>query len=113
MNEKLAQSATAAAGTFRRVTSLEALKSSTSLGLVVEGRKLAIFWSEGNVVATNGRCPHAKGPLHEGEVVGATVTCPWHGYTFDLRSGACEEDGELRLEFFETRVDGDDVLVRV
>ncbi|MEM7680737.1 MAG: Rieske (2Fe-2S) protein [Planctomycetota bacterium] len=32
-------------------------------------------------------CPHAGLPLDEGEVRGATLTCPYHGYTFSLRNG--------------------------
>jgi nitrite reductase/ring-hydroxylating ferredoxin subunit len=97
---------------FHRAASLTQLQAANALGLTVAGRKVALFCVEGRIVATNGRCPHAKGPLHEGEVVGTTLTCPWHGYTFDLGSGACEEDDTLHLEFLEVQVEGDDVLVR-
>lgn len=33
-------------------------------------------------------CPHQLGPLDEGEVVDGVVSCPWHGYKFDVRTGA-------------------------
>lgn len=33
-------------------------------------------------------CSHLAGPLHEGEVQDGCVTCPWHGSTFALSSGA-------------------------
>lgn len=33
-------------------------------------------------------CPHWLGPLDDSEVVSGCVTCPWHGYRFDVRSGA-------------------------
>jgi nitrite reductase/ring-hydroxylating ferredoxin subunit len=33
------------------------------------------------------RCTHRGGPLHEGDVEGQSIVCPWHGSTFDLRTG--------------------------
>ncbi len=36
-------------------------------------------------------CPHLGGPL-DGPVVDGCVTCPWHGYRFDVRTG-CSADG--------------------
>lgn len=98
---------------WHKAGSLEALKGAPSIRATVEGRKIAIFAVEDGVVATTGRCPHAQGPLHNGEVDGATLTCPWHGWSFNLHSGVCDEDPELFLERFETRVDGDDILVRL
>ena len=41
------------------------------------------------------------------------LTCPWHGWTFHLGTGNCEEDDSLNLQRYETIVDGDDILVRL
>ena len=38
--------------------------------------------------ALDGLCPHAGGPLGAGCLVGGTVTCPWHGWQFDVTTGA-------------------------
>lgn len=54
------------------------------------GQEIALFKWEGEVYALNNTCPHMGGPLGEGEVENAIVTCPWHGWQFDIRSGACE-----------------------
>ncbi|MDB5714881.1 MAG: nitrogen-fixing NifU protein [Sphingomonadales bacterium] len=89
------------------------LRSGKPMKATVEGQKVAIFAVGDDVVATNGRCPHAHGPLHNGEVEGTTLTCPWHGWTFDLRSGVCDEDPELVLERYDVVVEGDDILVRI
>ena len=72
-----------------------------------------MFAVAGSVVATGGRCPHNRGPLHEGDIEGTTLTCPWHGYGFDLRTGACAEDPSLVLERFDVEIQDDDVLVRL
>jgi nitrite reductase (NADH) small subunit len=102
-----------AAGGFHRVGSLAALRKDRRLSAMLADRRIAVFDVDGAVIATQGHCPHARGPIHEGELAGDTITCPWHGYCFNLRSGACEEDPTLTLTRFEVRIDGDDVLVRV
>ncbi|HEX6548161.1 MAG TPA: Rieske 2Fe-2S domain-containing protein [Candidatus Dormibacteraeota bacterium] len=43
---------------------------------------------EGRLWAIPATCTHAGGPLDEGELSGAIVTCPWHGSEFDVRSGS-------------------------
>lgn len=77
----------------------------------INGQRIALFAVGDDVVATNGRCPHAQGPLHEGEVEGTILTCPWHGWTYDLLTGACDEDPGIVLERYPVRIDGDDILV--
>lgn len=100
-------------GALHRAGSLAELQSGKAMKATVDGQKVALFLLDGDVIATNGRCPHAHGPLHNGEVEGETLTCPWHGWSFNLRSGACDEDPELILERFAVVIDGDDILVRI
>ncbi len=60
------------------------------LPLIVEtGRgPVRIVDTESELVAYRTRCPHLGGPLDDATVVDGIVTCPWHGYRFDVRSGA-------------------------
>lgn len=55
--------------------------------MVVAGRQLAIFLTDGQVVAVDNQCPHQDVPLDEGLVEGGCVSCPWHGWRFDLTTG--------------------------
>lgn len=103
----------ASSGTFQRVGSVAALQGGEPLGAVVDGKEVAVFAVDGGFVATSGICPHAQGPLHEGEVEDGVLTCPWHGWTFSIESGQCDEDPGLCLERYEVKVEGDDILVRV
>jgi len=79
----------------------------------VDETMLALFRVEGHCYALANACPHKGGPLGEGELTGHVVTCPWHGWTWDVRTGtnvrmpalkkvACfpvtEENGELFVE---------------
>lgn len=56
---------------------------------VIDGREIAVFRVEGRLYALEGRCAHQGGPLGQGEVVGGFVTCPWHGWTYEVASGRC------------------------
>ncbi|WP_088321102.1 Rieske (2Fe-2S) protein [Kineosporia sp. R_H_3] len=62
------------------------------------GREYAVFTLDGQVVVTDGACPHKGGPLAEGLVRDGAVRCPWHWYTFDLATGVCRsaESAPLR-----------------
>lgn len=50
---------------------------------------VAVFRVEGRLYAIDSACVHEDGPLGEGSLAGAVVTCPYHDWRFDVRSGAC------------------------
>jgi nitrite reductase/ring-hydroxylating ferredoxin subunit len=54
-----------------------------------EIHEVALFNINGIIYALNNKCPHMEGPLGEGEVEERLVTCPWHGWQFDVTSGEC------------------------
>lgn len=51
------------------------------------GQEVAIFCVEGQWYAIDNSCPHEGGPLGEGELEGDIVTCPWHGWQFNVKTG--------------------------
>jgi len=83
-----------------------------SLELVVEERIVALYNVAGEMFALDGVCPHNGGPLGKGTVDGSIVTCPWHGWQFDVRSGQCQLSETVCQPSFEVKVEGDDVLLR-
>jgi nitrite reductase/ring-hydroxylating ferredoxin subunit len=48
---------------------------------------MALFVVGEDVLCVQAFCPHLEGPLFQGSVAGGHVTCPWHYWRFDLRSG--------------------------
>ena len=52
---------------------------------------------DGELVAHSTVCPHWLGTLDEAPVIGCQVRCPWHGYRFDVASGACAAHPALKL----------------
>ncbi|HEX2506507.1 MAG TPA: Rieske (2Fe-2S) protein [Gaiellaceae bacterium] len=55
----------------------------------VDGRAIAVFRDGDRVWAVDASCPHAGNPLVEGEILGTTLVCAFHGWRFDLETGAC------------------------
>ena len=72
---------------------------------------LALYNVDGEFYATQGQCLHLKGPLGDGELEGAVITCPWHGWQYDVRTGENEFDRAIQLETFEVVVEDGDVKV--
>ncbi|MBL8563321.1 MAG: nitrite reductase small subunit NirD [Gemmobacter sp.] len=63
------------------------------------------------VFALDDRCPHKGGPLSEGIVHGAQVTCPLHNWVFDLNSGMAQGADEGRVTTYPVQVKGGRVLL--
>lgn len=77
------------------------------------GRKIAIVNVAGRFHAVNDECPHFGGPMALGKVDGAKLSCPWHGWTFDVTTGENVHSPILALKCFEVKVEGDEILVKV
>jgi len=66
----------------------------------------------GELCALASTCTHLGGPLAEGSREGDTVTCPWHGSRFDLRTGAVVEGTAVFVQpRLEARVRDDRIEV--
>jgi nitrite reductase/ring-hydroxylating ferredoxin subunit len=89
---------------------LSTLDSDGRAVIEVNGRDIAVFVVDGAVYALDNRCPHEGNPLVEGEMLGPTLTCAYHGWRFDLETGAClHGDEPLRRYPGEIR-DGEIVI---
>ncbi|MCA8922162.1 MAG: Rieske 2Fe-2S domain-containing protein [Planctomycetes bacterium] len=94
---------------FETVAKLSELPAGRGTVVEAGGYALAVFRAAGEVYAIDNACPHAEGPLAEGDLQGSTVYCPWHGWAFDLPSGRCRQGAHVRS--YPTRVVGDEVQV--
>ena len=96
-----------------KMATLDELAPGQSREVEHDGRIYALFNVGGVISAIDGICPHQGGPLAEGEVDGAIVTCPWHGWQFDVQSGRSTLNSKLKQPVFEVKIEGRDVLVAV
>lgn len=78
-----------------------------------DGRFLALFNVDGTFYALDNTCLHRGGPVGEGDLEGVVVTCPWHGFQYDVTTGRNVFDPDVGLETFPVRVADGDVEVAV
>ncbi len=80
----------------------------------VEGRHVALFRLDDGFHAIDNLCLHHAGPLCEGPIdANDEVTCPWHGWSYDIRTGVLAQDPRLRVTRHDVRVVDGAVQVKV
>jgi nitrite reductase/ring-hydroxylating ferredoxin subunit len=83
--------------------------------LVLAGdRWYALANVDGTVHAFDNNCPHMGGPLGRGALEGVELTCPWHGWRWDVTSGRnCWPGSDWRLRRVPLRIVGDEIQLPV
>ncbi len=77
----------------------------------VGDRVIAIFNEDGVYRAIDDMCPHMGASLATGFLEQSEVSCPWHGWRFDIRDGTWCDNRTLKTDVFEVRIRGDQILV--
>ena len=98
---------------FVKMATLQELPPGGAKEVEFEGRVYAIFNVDGEISAIDGICPHQGGPLADGALEGTTVTCPWHGWQFDVRSGKTPLGPKIKQAVYEVKIEEQDVMVAV
>jgi nitrite reductase (NADH) small subunit len=98
---------------WHRVTAALDLPAGRGGEFVVAGRIVALFNVGGMFHALDGICPHQGGPLGKGQLAGCIVTCPWHGFQFDVTTGQHLTSKSLVHPTFPTKVEAGDVFVEL
>lgn len=87
---------------------IETAKCRPDAGTFVEhaGRELAVFLmgKPPGVEVIDNACPHAGGNLAGGEVKNGIVTCRWHQWEFDLRTGRCTHSDRARVKHYPAEI---------
>jgi len=81
--------------------------------LQVAGKLVALANIGGTFYAINNTCLHRGGPLGQGQLEGSVVTCPWHGWQFDVTTGKAVMDPTAGVGCFRTEVQGDEVFLEL
>lgn len=98
---------------FVKVATVHDLESGKGMVVILNGTRVAIFNCAGTYYAIKGTCPHMGGELWEGLLEGEIVTCPWHGWQFNVRTGKNPESEVVGVRTFEVKVEGEDILLGV
>ena len=99
---------------FVKVGTAEELAPGQAKMVEVGGKKIALFNVDGTYYAIDDSCTHRGGPLSEGELSGSEVTCPWHGATFDVKTGnALGPPASKGVSRYVVRVSGNSVEIEI
>lgn len=68
------------------------------------GERIAIFRDGDQVGALSNVCVHQNGPLGEGKIIDGLITCPWHGYQYQLKNGCAPPPFTERVATYRVRL---------
>ena len=81
--------------------------------LLIAGRVVAIFRTAEGFLAVDGMCAHQGGPIAQGDLDHNCVTCPWHGWQYDITDGVNLLTHKKMLDCFKVELRGDSVWIEV
>jgi nitrite reductase/ring-hydroxylating ferredoxin subunit len=98
---------------FLRTLKKDEVPPGTIREIQIEGKVMAVSNVAGKICAINNICLHRGGPLAEGELVGEVVTCPWHGWQYNVCTGKLVANPTVGVETYPVEVRGDDIFIDI
>ena len=98
---------------FVKIAQVDRLHRLRGTLVAVNGEDIVLFRRGSDVFALSNVCAHQHfSKLHDGSVTDTEVTCPMHGWTYDIRTGGATS-GQGKVRSFPVRVLGNDVFIAV
>ena len=80
----------------------------------IDDLEIAVCNLDGTFFAIKDICTHEQAPLSDGELIGDTIVCPWHGACFSVETGeALSLPATEPVETFPVVLQGDDVYLEI
>jgi len=98
---------------FERAAKTAEVPAGTVHEIQVAGKAVAIANVAGKFYAINNTCLHRGGPLGQGSLKDKIVTCPWHGWEYDVTSGKLVQNPNMGVACYATEVRGDEVFIEI
>ena len=96
---------------FARAAKRNEITPGTIREFHVEGKAIALANVGGKFYAINNTCLHRGGPLGQGVMDGNMVTCPWHGWQYDVTTGKIGQNPTVGVDCYPIEVRGEDIFV--
>jgi nitrite reductase (NADH) small subunit len=96
---------------FVRAVKVAEIPAGTIREFQIEGKSIALANVGGKFYAINNTCLHRGGPLGQGPLEGKTVTCPWHGWQYDVTTGHVLQNQSIGVDCYAVEVRGEDLFV--
>jgi nitrite reductase/ring-hydroxylating ferredoxin subunit len=98
---------------FVTVARVEDVPPGTIRSFEVDDEEIAVAHCDSGFYVVQGHCLHLKGPLGKGHLEGCVLTCPRHGWQYDVRTGQNEFDLAIQLRTYDVQVEDGELRVRV
>ena len=98
---------------FLRTTKVSELPPGTIREFQLDGKTIALANVGGKIFAINNMCLHHGGPLGQGALDGSVVTCPWHGWQYDVATGKVCQNPSVGVDCYKVEIRGEDIFVEV
>ncbi|MEE9217716.1 MAG: non-heme iron oxygenase ferredoxin subunit [Acidobacteriota bacterium] len=79
----------------------------------ISGKAIALFNIGGDFYAMDNTCVHRGGPLAEGSLEEHVVTCPWHGWKYDCKTGQSLNAPGKAVASYKVEIRENDVMVDI
>ena len=96
---------------YIKVAKVNEMPPGTAREFHANGKVIALFNVNGTFHAIDNTCLHRGGPLGQGPLEGEVVTCPWHGWQYNVTSGEAVFNEQIKVACYEVKVEGDDIVV--
>ncbi len=100
---------------FIKVADCRQVRRESPMPIELNGKKIVLYYVDGEYFASEQGCPHMGAPMNEGVVSGKEVVCRLHLWAFDLKTGKCTSDvtSPVDLKVYPVKVEGRDLLIGV
>lgn len=98
---------------IHRCGSIDTIPPGACRSVETEVGWVALYNVNGEIFATEDACPHAGGPLGEGQLTGDCVACPWHGWRFNVKTGVRVENADFRVQCFAVRIEDGEIVLEL
>jgi nitrite reductase (NADH) small subunit len=98
---------------YVKVASVSQVAPGSGIVASVNDKEVAVFNVDGTFYAIDNVCKHRGGPLGEGELDGDTVTCPWHAWQYNVKTGMCLTKEGITMDCYDVRVVNEDIEIAV
>jgi nitrite reductase/ring-hydroxylating ferredoxin subunit len=89
---------------FHKIASEAEVQPGKPAVAYIEGIDVAVMRVDDQLYAFDRFCPHARGDLSDGDVIDGQLTCPDHGWYFDIETGRCLKKNGTDIRRFPLRV---------
>lgn len=93
-----------------KATNLADLTPGNRVEVEIEGKAIALCNVDGTVYALDNTCAHVGGPLGQGELKGEVITCPWHAWEYDVKTGTCLGRSDTKLSTYPVQIEEDGTI---